>query len=343
VLHLLPHPGGGAETYIDLLEDGVDFEHKRRPLSTSRAGSKSAISIPLRLPGLAKAVLQADLIHLHGDTAAVLGAPLLAMRPAIVTTHGLHRLRRSSGRSREAFARALSVSISRSTRTLCTSEAEYGELMELLPAEARSTLTVVPNGVPPPRPQDSTVRRAVRDELGLDERACAVLFVGELEERKQPLLAARAAAAAAAEGAPLTLFLAGEGPLAGELGRLAGAAVMPLGFRHDVDRLLAAADVFVLPSEREGLSFAILEAMSAGLATIVAEDAGNAEAVGKAGIVVPVEDEQALKEVLVRLAGDSALRVTLGTAARRRVGEVFTAEALVRGVEAAYRDALYGA
>jgi glycosyltransferase involved in cell wall biosynthesis len=326
-----------------MLEGGVGFVHRRRALSTSRAASRSAVSIPARLPGLMRAVLQADLVHFHGDTAAVIGLPLLALRPAIITTHGLHRLRRSSGRSRVALARLLSVAISRSRRTLCTSETEYRELVELLPAEARSRLALVPNGVPPSPPVRPAVRREVREELGLAEKTCAVLFIGELEERKQPLAAARAGVAASADGAPLVLFLAGEGPLARELSKLAGSVVKPLGFRSDIDRLLAGADVFVLPSEREGLSFAILEAMSAGLASIVADGSGNAEAVENTGIVVPVEDEQALKDALVRLAGDPPLRERLGAAARRRVEESFTAEALVEGVEAAYREALYGA
>ena len=64
-------------------------------------------------------------------------------------------------------------------------------------------------------------------------------------------------------GAPFVLLVAGDGPLAGAL---AGERVRMLGQRDDVPALLAAADILVLPSAREGLSFALLEAMAAGLA-----------------------------------------------------------------------------
>ena len=64
------------------------------------------------------------------------------------------------------------------------------------------------------------------------------------------------------------------------------------------DRLLAAADAFVMPSEREGLSLAVLEAMGRGLPVVVSDGAGNPEAVGDAGIVVPLGDVSALAAAL---------------------------------------------
>ena len=75
----------------------------------------------------------------------------------------------------------------------------------------------------------------------------------------------------------------------------------------------------MLPSRREGLSFAVLEAMGHGLAMVVADGAGNPEAVGDAGLVLPAGDERAFADALARLAADAALRASLGAAARARV------------------------
>ena len=132
----------------------------------------------------------------------------------------------------------------------------------------------------------------------------------------------------AAAGAPVVLLVAGDGPQAAEVRARAGDGVRALGQRDDVPALLAAADVLVMPSEREGLSFAVLEAMGAGLALVVSDGAGNPEAVGDAGIVVAVGDIDGLAAALATLATDHAQVQRLGAAARRRVLTELTAESL---------------
>ena len=98
--------------------------------------------------------------------------------------------------------------------------------------------------------------------------------------------------------------------------------------------------MFVLPSSREGLSFALLEAMAHGLATVVADGPGNPEAVGKAGIIVPSGDRHALAAALSELARDPARRAALGAAARERVEREFSLHGLLEGVRGAYERAL---
>jgi glycosyltransferase involved in cell wall biosynthesis len=116
--------------------------------------------------------------------------------------------------------------------------------------------------------------------------------------------------------------------------------VRPLGHRDDVPSLLAAADLMVMPSAREGLSFAVLEAMGRGLAMVVSDGPGNPEAVGDAGLVVPVGDRVALATALGALATDAALCERLGAAARDRVRTTFPLDGLRDGVQDAYRSAL---
>ena len=97
VLHILPHRGGGAETYIDILERLPGFEHARAPLSAGPSPAAAAASIPVRWPRAARAATRADLVHVHGDVTAILALVLLRGRPAVFTTHGLHLLRRAEG------------------------------------------------------------------------------------------------------------------------------------------------------------------------------------------------------------------------------------------------------
>ena len=94
-------------------------------------------------------------------------------------------------------------------------------------------------------------------------------------------------AGANAQGAPLTLLVAGDGPLRAKVDATASGTVRILGQREDPSRLLAAADIFVMPSQREGQSVAVLEAMRAGLALVVSDGVGNPEAVGDAGWSCP--------------------------------------------------------
>jgi glycosyltransferase involved in cell wall biosynthesis len=340
VLHVLPHRGGGAETYIDLL-DGMDgYVHERAALSSAREPLRSVPSIARRWPRIARRARRADLVHAHGDVASTLVLPLLRSRPSVVTTHGLHFLRRSGGPRARAARAAVRAVVGAAARTVCTSAAERDELAALLGSAVSGRLVVVHNGVRLPPEADAAQRRAARAALDLAEGDVIALYLGRLEDRKEPLVAVEAARRARERGAPVVLLVAGEGPLAGEVAARSGAAVRPLGHRGDPEGLLAAADVLLLPSAREGLAMAALEAMAHGLAVIVSDGPGNPEAVGDAGVVAPVGDVEAWTEALLRLAAGADERARLGVAARARVAQEFSVERFLDGVANAYDAAL---
>jgi glycosyltransferase involved in cell wall biosynthesis len=201
----------------------------------------------------------------------------------------------------------------------------------------QESIRVVHNAVPP-RLGAERDREQERSAFGVGGDVVA-LFAGQLEERKQPLLAARAAISARRRGARLVLLVAGVGPQAAELGELAGDAVRPLGHSDRLDALYAAADLFVAPAEREGLSYALLEAMDAGLAIVASDGPGNPEAVGEAGVLFPAGDEAALAQALTELAGDPQRRADLGAAARERARTEFGEEAFAAAIREAYAAA----
>lgn len=139
------------------------------------------------------------------------------------------------------------------------------------------------------------------------------------------------------------LLLAGEGPQERELRRQAielGVSewVRWLGFQDEVRWVLWAADVFVHPSRKEGLSCAILEAMAAGLPVIAASVGGVPEVVrhGTTGWLVPPDDPAALAEALRLLRGDEPLRHRLSENARWFVREHHNPDQLVMATLGVY-------
>lgn len=186
-------------------------------------------------------------------------------------------------------------------------------------------------------------RDALRRELGLAGRT-VVLHSGRLTARKgAPVLLDAFARAAGAGSGPLLLFL-GDGPERAAIEARAralglGDRVRFEGFREDVWRYLAAADVLVLPSFVEGMPNALLEAMATGLPAVATRLGGALEAVieGESGLLVPPGDADALARALEALLGDPGLRRRLGEAAAARIRERFTLDAIAPRYVELYR------
>ena len=322
---------------VDLLEELDGFEHERIHLSGAREPLRAVPSIAMARARLRRRARDADLIHVVGDAAAMIALPALRGRPAVVGTHGLHLLRRARGAPGVLVRRRMRAVLAASDLVVCSSQPEVDELAALVPG---APLRLVPNGTELPPRDDPATRDAARAALGLRDDVVAVLYMGQLEERKRPLDAVAAAELAASRGAPIVLLVVGDGPLAGAVAARAGAAVRPLGHRTDPRLLYAASDLFVLPSEREGQALAVLEAMAHERPVIVSDGVGNPEAVGSAGVVVALGDVAALAEALGRLAADPAERARLGALGRERVAREFSRERYLEEMGAVFSELL---
>jgi sugar transferase (PEP-CTERM/EpsH1 system associated) len=186
----------------------------------------------------------------------------------------------------------------------------------------------------------SPARAALRREWGVPEDALVVGSVGRLVAVKNYTLLLRAAAAS---GLDIHLVLAGEGPERAALTALAASLgiatrVHLLGHSNDVDRVLGAFDVFVLPSFSEGMSNTLLEAMAAGVPPVASDVGGNGEIVrdGVDGRLFPSDDEPALRACLEALCRDGAERARLGAAARERVLSTFDIRQMIERYERLY-------
>jgi glycosyltransferase involved in cell wall biosynthesis len=333
VLHVLPHPGGGGETYVDVLGSMRGYRFTRVYLARTRAPKLTELTA-----GLVRAYASArdhDVVHVHGEVAGGLCLPLLASRPSVATLHGLHLLRRLDGWRRQTSAMNLRAILRAAGRTICVSRAEHEELRAAVHPSQSQRAVVVHNGVQLPDPPTQEARSEVRRELEIDDGDPLAMWLGALDERRDPLAVVRGA-----RETDTTLVVVGDGPLRPLLEREAAASTRFLGHRVDVSRLLAAADFYVLMSRREGLSFSLLEAMAHGLPAIVSDLPENVEAVGETGIPVPSGDEQELAVALRRLAGDEQERHTLGESARRRIRRLFDARDMVERTEAVYDHVL---
>jgi glycosyltransferase involved in cell wall biosynthesis len=141
----------------------------------------------------------------------------------------------------------------------------------------------------------------------------------------------------------------GDGELREELQAQVGelkldAHIHFLGSRLDVADLLAASDIFVLPSLWEGLSMALLEAMAAGLPIVASEVSGTAHAIvpNETGLLVPPGDIQKLTQAVGRLLSNPTFAQALGAAARQRAEREFSARKQADEHLALYRRLLTG-
>jgi glycosyltransferase involved in cell wall biosynthesis len=207
---------------------------------------------------------------------------------------------------------------------------------------------VIYNGIPVSKYATAAgtpaARQEIRASLGIGPGSPVFVCVGRLNPIKNhpALIRAFASERIAATGAHL--LIAGDGGHRNELEaqtRAAGLAerVHFLGDRSDVPRVLAAADVFVLASTREGNPLAVMEAMAAGKA-VVATTVGSVPelVVPGTGRLVPAGREEALEAAMYDLASDLAMVRTMGEAAARSAAERFDASLMAKAYEQLYEE-----
>ena len=197
-------------------------------------------------------------------------------------------------------------------------------------------VTAIHNGVDLSRfGRDGRLESRVR--LSLPAQPAIVGTVGRLDPVKDQAGLIRAFAQVRARHPQALLVVAGDGPCRGELERVAAELgqrdhVRLLGNRDDVPGIMAALDVFVLPSIAEGISNTILEAMATGLPVVATRVGGNPELVEDAvgGALVPRSDPGALAAAIGAYIGDADLRRRHGQASRQRAIGHFSLERMAQ-------------
>lgn len=195
------------------------------------------------------------------------------------------------------------------------------------------------------------IRARLARQLSVDPAQTFVLCVGRLIPEKGVLDFVEAARRVVAARRDTVFLLAGTGPLLEELRggvTAAGAAehIKILGWRNDIQDLVKASDIFVLPSYyMEGLPVSILEAMACGKPVVTTHHKGCEDAVvdGETALLVPVKQPAVLAEKMLALIADPALRERMGRAGRQRVERVFELADCTREVVNTLERAIRGA
>jgi glycosyltransferase involved in cell wall biosynthesis len=288
-----------------------------------------------RLASLRPGILQTFLFH-----ANIVGrlAGTMARVPVIVS--GI-RVAEKRSRMRLWIDRATDRLV---TRHVCVSRdvAEFSTNPGGLPS---AKIRVIPNGVDFER--FSNAAAADLTQFGVPRGSRVLLFVGRLDPQKGPLRLLEAASELFAEFPELHLVMVGDGPLASELRAWTRAQNLEsrihfAGRQDNVAAFLRASDLFVLPSQWEGLPNVVLEAMAAGTPVVAMAVEGIRDLLedGKSGIVVPLNGEGELTQAIRRALGESAQLRALAVRAQDVVRERFTWQLVALEYERLYAELL---
>lgn len=194
---------------------------------------------------------------------------------------------------------------------------------------------------------DEEVRRRIRAEWGVPHNACLLLFVGRLNRDKGVLDLAQAFAELNLDRDDIWLVVVGpdEAGVSNEFERLCGNAsshVRRINYTATPEHAMAAADIFVLPSYREGFGSVVIEAAACGVPAVVSRIYGLTDAVEEnvTGLMHSPGDVAALCDCMKRLCTDSALRLRMGNVARIRAQADFSMHTVTSALVSYYEKVL---
>lgn len=285
-----------------------------------------------------------DVLHVHTPVAALLGriAARLAGIPLVIyTAHGFY-----FHDEMPAFKRRFFVWLERVggklTDFLFSQSAEDAEAAQRLGIAAQGRVMSIGNGVNVARFDPMQQHPAIiRDELCIPSDAIIVGIIGRLVQEKGYGEFFQAAELLAAQH-PKTYFLVvgerlqSDHAVGIELSlahaqQLLGPRLVLTGMREDVPALLAAMDIFCLPSYREGMPRTIIEAMMMGKPVVATDIRGSREEVvnGVTGFLVPTHDAIKLSRAIARLLEDASLCACMGRAGRERALALYDEKRIV--------------
>jgi len=272
-----------------------------------------------------------DVVHTHTAKAGVLGrlAAVVARVPFRVHTFHGHLLHGYFSPLKTKLVIMAERTLARRTDVIAAVGAQVRDDLLAAGIGRADQYRVVPPGVAQP---DFVERAEARRALGLNEDQVAITFVGRLTTIKRPDRLVDAFRLIAERDSRATLIIVGDGELLEETRERArdlGRRVRFLGWRSDLDLILAASDVAVLTSDNEGMPVTLIEASMAGV-PCVTTDVGSAREVvddGVTGFVARI-DSTDIARVLEVLVVDETQRREMGRQAAQRARERFGEERL---------------
>ncbi len=288
---------------------------------------------------------QTNIVHAHNGRTALAAA--IAVRMAgrgrcVMTQHFLEPNHATQhGPKAAVSAAAHHWVVGQMSRILAISEAVRSAMLDRGEAP-EGKITVVPNGISAPDPADPA---ETRRSLGIGAGTPLVVCAARLEREKDVASLISAMDIVRGTVPDVRCLVAGAGSekaaLEAQIERLnLLGAVTLLGFRADATALMAAADIFVLPSLAEPFGLVLLEAMALGRPVVATRAGGPLEIVvdGETGFLVPPSSPEALADAMERLIVDPAARRRLGDNGHARFEQRFTAARMAQATLAVYAE-----
>lgn len=277
---------------------------------------------------------QPDVIQLNGDRTVKYGSLLRRLMPTARWSVVYRNIGNPADWIRTAPRRMIfRALLSGVDGAIAISDSSLQAMRVLYPRLGNGA--VIHNGIDPAALETSRSREDVRAELRTDVTAPVVLSVGNLSHEKRPDLLLEAFALVRSQDADAVLWVVGGGPLRGALEAQAEhlgirSAVRFAGVRPDIGSLMAAADVFALTSDTEGIPAVVLEAGYQRLPVVATRVGGLPECIldGETGLLVERRDVEHIARALTQLLLDAARRKLMGEHARRHVASRFTMDTI---------------
>lgn len=307
VLQVVMNEPGGGRTHVDELQAGLEGQANSHVLELTRgsfARPSTWLGVRAALSRSTKE-LEPNIIHAHGVRAAAATLSARCNAKRIVTIHGLHSLRRSSGVNALVSTALNKAVMSRMARIFVLSASDRERLQRArVPAGRIQTIRTTV------RAHARMKKETAREHLRLAQDAFVVLWLGRFEKEKDPITFVAAMRELQGEG--IVAIMGGNGSLMPKVARairednLSDAILLP-GWLGDPSVAFAAADVFVTTSLWEGFPLAALEGAAAGLPLVASDVAGNRDIVacGISARLVPARDSGRVAAEL-RLARDQS-------------------------------------
>jgi UDP-GlcNAc:undecaprenyl-phosphate/decaprenyl-phosphate GlcNAc-1-phosphate transferase len=288
-----------------------------------------------------------DIVHSHTLLASMFASPLARMAavPAIVETFHLPEFWREGKWLKGSFW--IDRQVGRFVdQYIAVSRAAQSHLVECK-GIAPHRIRVIHNGRDLARfhPPSEAERTSARLALGVDDRQQVLVTLGRLEVQKGHSFLIAALARLATRWPSLVTFFAGTGELEADLmfqrDRAGlGERIKFLGIVRESERVLAAADVVVLPSLFEGLPLTAIEALACARPIVATDICGTREVVihQRTGLLVPPRDPEALADAIARILSAPTLGVQLGEAGRIYVEDHFDVRMQIEDTVEAYRE-----
>jgi glycosyltransferase involved in cell wall biosynthesis len=283
-----------------------------------------------------------DVIHTHTAKAGVLGriASLLAGKGAVRvhTFHG-HLLRGYFSPAKTQIVIAIEKTLAKATSTLIAVGNKVRDDLLRAGIGTSSQYKVFFPGLRAPRNIDKS---SARSKFDLENSKVYCTFVGRLTQIKRPDRLLDVAAEMKSRGANIHFLVAGEGELFESSKERAQTQSLPitfLGWRNDIEEILAASDIAILTSDNEGIPLTLIQGALAGL-PIVSTDVGSISdiVIDQSNGYLTSLDASAMADALEKLLRDEKLRELMGASGKARARELFSLEKMLQDHSDLYRS-----